>query len=95
MRVSPERWWEYAERDLETARVPLRAQRWDAASLFAQQAAEKAIKALLVQASGELPPRVHDLVRLAELVRMPEELFPELDELSRVYVGGRHLSGEA
>jgi len=25
MRVSPERWWEYAERDLETARVPLRA----------------------------------------------------------------------
>jgi len=94
MRVSPKRWWEYAERDLETARVLLRAQQWDAASLFAQQAVEKAFKALLVQASGELPPRVHDLIRLAELVRMPEELFPELDELSRVYrsnaLPGRH-----
>ena len=41
MRVSPERWWEYAERDLDTARVLLRAERWDAASFHAQQAVEK------------------------------------------------------
>lgn len=33
---------------------------------------------------------MHDLVRLAELVTMPEGLFPELDDLSRVYVLTRY-----
>lgn len=33
---------------------------------------------------------MHDLVRVAELVTMPEGLFPELDDLSRVYVLTRY-----
>jgi HEPN domain-containing protein len=61
MRVHPERWWEYAERDLDTARVLLGAQRWDAASFHAQQAVEKAFKAILVRKGEESPPRIHDL----------------------------------
>ena len=86
----PEKWWEYAENDLDTARVLFRAERWDAASFHAQQAVEKGLKALLVQALGGLPPRVHDLVRLGELVGVPEEVLSELDDLSRAYVVTRY-----
>lgn len=77
MRVSPERWWEYAERDLETAQVLLRAQRWDATSLFAQQAVEKAFKAMLVRKGEESPPRIHDLVVLARRAGAPATLERE------------------
>ena len=66
MQSAPEQWWAYAERDLDTARALLATERWEAVSFFAQQATEKGLKALLVQASGGLPPRVHDLVRLLE-----------------------------
>jgi HEPN domain-containing protein len=90
MRVSPERWWEYAERDLDTARVLLRAQRWDAASLFAQQAVEKAFKAMLVRKGEESPPRIHDLVVLARRAGAPTTLERDLTELSRVYVVTRY-----
>jgi HEPN domain-containing protein len=61
MQPEPERWWEYAERDLGPAQAILDMKRWDAASLFAQQAVEKALKALLARAGGR-PPRIHDLV---------------------------------
>jgi HEPN domain-containing protein len=90
MQPAPERWWAYAERDLDTARALLGAGRWEAVSFFAQQAVEKALKALVVLASGELPPRVHDLVRPAELTGVPEEFWPELDDLSRAYALTRY-----
>lgn len=90
MQPAPQRWWAYAERDMDTAKVLVGAERWDAVSFFAQQAVEKGLKALIVQASGDLPPRVHDLVRLAELTGVPEDLWPELDDLSRAYVLTRY-----
>ena len=90
MMSATERWWAYAERDLETARVLLAAGRWGGVSFFAQQAVEKGLKALLVRASGGLPPRVHDLVRLAELAGVSEDLWSELDDLSRAYVLTRY-----
>jgi HEPN domain-containing protein len=39
----------------------LQAGRFYAASSFAQQAAEKGLKALWVERLGEVPPRTHDL----------------------------------
>jgi HEPN domain-containing protein len=86
MHVSPERWREYAERDLETARVLLAARRWDAGSFHAQQAVEKAFKAILVRKGEESPPRIHDLVVLARRAGAPTTLERDLTELSRVYV---------
>jgi HEPN domain-containing protein len=90
MQPAPERWWAYAERDLGTAKAVAGAARWEAVSFFAQQAVEKGLKALIVRTSGDLPPRVHDLVRLAEMTGVPEDLWPELDDLSRAYVMTRY-----
>ena len=65
MSGSPADWLDFARGDLAVARVlllsdvPPRAPAW-----HAQQAAEKALKAVLV-ARGEAVPRTHDLLDLA------------------------------
>jgi len=58
-------WLEKAEHDLLNIDNNLAATRipWDTVCFHAQQAAEKALKALLAY-HGEPPPRTHDLVAL-------------------------------
>ncbi len=88
------RWLRWANEDLHAAErlaaeddvVPR------AACVFAHQAAEKAIKAMLV-ARGVDPPKLHDLDRLA--ARLPEndnEQFDAIDlpELTRWAIEGRY-----
>ena len=57
MRPETERWLRYADEDLETVRVTLAGQRWAAASFYAQQAAEKALKAMFMEQMGTEHPR--------------------------------------
>lgn len=89
-----DRWLRWATEDLQAADhiahldevVPR------AACVFAHQAAEKSLKALLV-ARGVDPPKLHDLDRLA--ARLPEddnERFDSIDlpELTRWAIEGRY-----
>ena len=85
-----ETWLRYANEDLATARVTLAGGRWAATSLHAQQAAEKALKALWLERRKLPPPRTHDLVRLAGDLSLPSEWVPEIDALSRVYLASRY-----
>jgi HEPN domain-containing protein len=94
MRPETERWLSYAREDLLNVRAMLAAGRWAAASFHAQQAAEKALKALYRERRDEEPPKIHDLVRIAEEVEAPEDWTEELDMLSRVYLITRY-PGEA
>jgi HEPN domain-containing protein len=88
------RWLRWAEEDLEVARhiaagtslVPRGACAW------AQQAAEKAIKALLVDRDVD-PPKHHDLDRLTD--RLPDDdridlMAIDLPELTRWAIEGRY-----
>ena len=90
MRVETGRWLRYADDELETARVTLAGGRWGATSFHAQQAVEKALKALWLEQKSAEPPRVHDLVHLAEEVSLPSQWNEELDALSRVYIVARY-----
>jgi len=83
-------WMRQAEEDLTTARANLDAERFYAVSLFAQQAAEKALKSVLIERHGRMPPRSHDLVRLGEGVGVDPGIFPELEELSGTYAVARY-----
>lgn len=59
---------------------------------LAQQAAEKAVKALLVAADVD-PPRSHDLLRLVRMLpaaRASELLDIDLEELTRWAIEGRY-----
>ena len=75
-------WLRAAEDDLEDARVLLRSGRYAGAAFHAHQAAEKALKAAIIVARGELPPRIHNLLRLASILGVKDEEL--LDYLRRL-----------
>jgi HEPN domain-containing protein len=68
-KASAESWLEYATRDLRAASVLSGEPDLSGAACFhAQQAAEKALKALLAWLSDEDIPRTHDLLHLNSLI---------------------------
>ena len=93
LRERARRWLRWAEEDLRAARVLFAADDVvpRGACGCAQQAAEKALKALLVDADID-PPKSHDLARLA---RMSPAIVHRLDtgsldDLSRWSIEGRY-----
>jgi len=70
MRKDAERWMAFAADDLRAAEVLCAEGVWGQACFHAQQAAEKALKALLASATGEAPPRTHGIAEL--LFLLPE-----------------------
>jgi HEPN domain-containing protein len=81
---SSRRWAEQARYDLDTARAMFDAGRYLYVLFCCQQAVEKILKALVARRSNKLPPRVHHLVRLAELaaLQVSDEQADLLRELS-------------
>lgn len=59
-------------------------------AFLAQQATEKALKAVIVHQTGEEPPRVHSIQRLADLAGMWQELPKQVVRLDDVYVASRY-----
>jgi HEPN domain-containing protein len=73
-----EPWWRQAEADLRTAEVSWQAGLYYAVSWFAQQAAEKGLKALYVEQHQRVPPYTHDLKLLAGLVTAPPSVETDI-----------------
>lgn len=88
----PQKWAERAAYDLDTARAMLESKRYLYVLFCCQQAVEKMLKAIIAQRSQELPPRGHQLVRLAERAQIPlkEEQADFLRELSTHYIQSRY-----
>ncbi len=95
MRQETDRWFRQAEEDFKTAVVNLHANRSYAAAQFAEQATEKALKALYIERKGLLPPRTHELRRLGEEVNAPKDLLPELDMMAGKYLAARYPDATA
>lgn len=57
-----------------------------------QQAVEKALKAVIVRKMGELPPRIHNLLRLAETagIESNENQIDLFTKLSGYYIKSRY-----
>jgi HEPN domain-containing protein len=57
-----------------------------------QQSVEKALKSLIVERTGALPPRIHNLVRLADVagIEVPIPASRFLKELSAYYIQSRY-----
>ena len=88
-------WWRQAERDLEHARQDAATRFFEHACFDAQQAAEKALKAVIMQRGGD--PWGHSLVRLLESLRtqgdVPEDLDDKARELDKLYIPARYPNG--
>lgn len=66
--TNPAEWLRYARADLALAEAPPPAGVFlELLAYHAQQAAEKALKAVLLHATRETPPRTHDVVLLLDL----------------------------
>jgi len=68
----------------------LQGSQWYAASWHAQQAAEKALKALHIEQTGQLAPRIHDLERLGRLVASPPAVDADLTQLNPSFDESRY-----
>lgn len=83
-------WFLQARRDLEHARKALEAGHYEWACFAAQQAAEKAVKAVYQQRGGE--GRGHSVAALLRSlsIAVPQELVEVAMELDRHYIPARY-----
>ena len=89
MRPEAERFWQQALEDLATARLLGEGGRSYASAFFAQQAAEKALKAAAVERVRVLP-RTHDLIDIAEQVTAPAHVVDAARLLTPDYLLTRY-----
>ena len=88
-------WWSQAERDLAHARNALSAGDYEWAAFAAQQAAEKAVKALILSRSGE--PWGHSVTALIEALppdaRAPAAALEAAKRIDKHYIPARYPNG--
>lgn len=86
-------WLEFSNYDLKTAKWNLKGKIYTSVCYASQQAAEKALKALIL-AKGEVAPKVHSLDRLiSELKKMKvnvSQIEKEAQELDKYYISTRY-----
>lgn len=91
MREEVRRLWVQALEDLRTSEVLLEVGRYYASVFFAEQAAEKALKALYMHVKNEPPPRTHNLVELLNMLSVEsEDLIDAAMDLTPEYIVTRY-----
>ena len=89
MKEEVEKWIKLSEEDFATAKANLKIKKYRFASYLCQQAAEKALKALLLKKTGKII-KIHDLVKLGKKVEIEEKFLESLDKLTHTYVESRY-----
>ncbi len=88
-------WWEQSGRDLEHARHSLDDRDFEWAAFAAQQAGEKAVKALIMSMGGE--PGGHLITALSEAlppeVSVPGDVGDACRRLDKHYIPARYPTG--
>ena len=88
------RWFQQGSDDLEDAGISLEAARYHVACFFAQQSAEKTLKALLYWTAGDYPRRHLIATLLEELaespVHVPDEIAAGARALDKYYMTTRY-----
>ncbi|ODS42311.1 MAG: hypothetical protein MSIBF_02995 [Candidatus Altiarchaeales archaeon IMC4] len=89
MREEIKNWWKQAEKDLKAARNSLKSEDFEWASFQAQQAAEKALKAVFMN-EKKRPARTHNIVELGRELGADKEVMVALKELNPDYIVARY-----
>lgn len=88
----PENWNEQARYDLDTAKAMLDSGRYLYVLFCCQQAVEKAIKSVIALRTKKMPPRIHNLIRLAEKagLEVEESRAEQFRLLTNYYIQSRY-----
>lgn len=89
MREEVKRWWLQTLSDVDLTKNLYKNKQYNYSSFWCQQAAEKALKTLLLKKGYELI-KTHDLVLLARRVSAPENIIKLCKDLTPVYVETRY-----
>ena len=74
MRLDIEIWVKQALADVKTAENCFKAGDYYACAFFSQQSVEKIMKALFMLRFRKMPPKIHDLSKLSDLLKLPKYL---------------------
>ena len=87
-----QQWMIRARYDMETAEILLSNRRYLYVLFCCQQAMEKALKAQIAKRTGEHPPRLHNLVILAERagITLDESRMALFRLLNNFYISSRY-----
>ena len=89
-----EYWLDLCDDDLVTAKALFQSKRYLHMGFFCHMIAEKALKAVVAKKTNELPPRIHELKRLAFLGGIQQDLSEEqivlLDRLEPLQIEARY-----
>jgi HEPN domain-containing protein len=87
-----EYWLAGSQEDIEAAAVLMEKRKTRQGLFFAHLAVEKVLKAHVTKATAAVPPRTHDLLRLADLagVALPQQRREFLARLQRYCLEGRY-----
>lgn len=89
-------WLDQAQRDLEKAKIDLQHQYWEWACFTCQQAAEKAVKALLLfQGYDAWGHAITPMLRSLEEPLVPPDLIEKAQILDAYYIQTRYPNGFA
>jgi len=85
-------WRNGAKEDWDVAQELVQNGRTRHGLFFAHLALEKMLKALVCRQTSDLPPRIHNLVRLAELAALPlsQRQLDILAEMNASHIEGRY-----
>ena len=89
MRSEATAWFQQAREEYDAARFNQEGGKYKVAAFLCQQAAEKALKAYLIEKEGVLR-KIHDLVALGKSAGIPALLVERLSELTLAYVYTRY-----
>ncbi len=82
-------WFEQANKDFSTAKYLASGKKYVESAFYCQQSVEKAFKAVLLQKESSLI-KTHDLLFLAERIKLPVEMRNICKELSLIYIYSRY-----
>jgi len=85
-------WIVSAKHDLDVAETLFQNEKYDWCLFLAHLVLEKVFKALYVQNIGEMAPRIHDLVRMANMaeIEFKEETLEFLDAVNTFNISTRY-----
>lgn len=85
-------WFLGADDALDTAEKLMKANKYHHALFFCHLALEKALKAKVISSSKQVPPPIHDLLRLAEKakIELSQEQEREFDEINSFNLRARY-----
>lgn len=85
-------WQDGSREEFEVARQLIANEKIRHGLFFAHLAVEKLLKAKVCQTTGEVAPRIHNLVRLAQIAKLslPETTLDLLAEMNEFNLEGRY-----